>query len=156
MSLSMKSLVAGATLFVAAAAIAQSGVGGAWKGKVQLDESKLPKVTDPKQKEMMNKIIAGVKKMTLHLDLKSNKTFTLKASDVPVPPNGQKPKNDTAEGTWSQKGSVITLKFTKTAGMNPQGGNQPQDLKVLDGGKKLEMIPKTPTGAANGKIIFTR
>jgi hypothetical protein len=146
--------------YVAVVAIASIGVAygqanitGAWVGKVHMDMSKMPKVTDPNQKKMMEGIVNSVKSMRMHLNLKGNKTFSMKVTGIPAGPNAtaKKPADQTAEGTWSQKGSTITLKVTKANGAAPKGQNPPQDLKVV--GKTLELNNAAMPGA---KVVFSR
>lgn len=146
-----KGLVAAAAIASICVAYGQA-ITGAWTGKIQMDMSKLPKVTDPNQKKMLDGLMTSVKAMRMHLNLKSNKTFTLKVTGIPAGPNAtKKPTDQTAEGTWSQKGSTITLKVVKANGAAPKGQNPPQDLKVV--GKTLELNNASMPGA---KVIFSR
>ncbi len=145
---------------VAAVGAAQAqNVTGAWNGKLAMDMSKLPKAADATQQKQMDAIAKMLKGIKVNLALNANKTFTMKVTGMPAMPgaaNGQKaPSGQTAEGTWSQKGSVITLKITKANGTAPKGANPPQDMKILDGGKRMELEPSNSRGMG-GKIIFTR
>lgn len=150
--------VAGAMslLMVSGAALAQN-VTGLWKGSLVVDTSKLPKPKDEAQKKQMDAAMAMVRGIKVSLDMKANKTFVMKVTGLPqmTGADGKKtPEGQTAEGTWTQSGNKLTLKVTKSNGAAPKGENPPQQVLILEGGKKLEL---TPTGGGmGGKVIFVR
>ena len=131
---------------------------GAWKGKLKVDLSKLPKPKDATQQKQMDDVVKMISGIKVDLTMKANKTFTLKVAGLPQAPAGNgkaAPSGQNAEGTWTQKGSVITLKITKSNGAAPKGENPPQTMNVLDGGKRMELEPSNSRGMG-GKIIFSR
>lgn len=140
---------------VASIAVAhgQTKVVGAWTGKIEMRASKAPKLTDPNQKRMMDGLLAQIKALRMRLNLNANKTFTLKVTGAPATPKGsaKSAREQVGEGTWSQKGSVITLKLTKANGAAPKGQNPPRYLNVV--GKTLEMNNPAMQGA---KVVFSR
>lgn len=155
-----KIFVALAAFSIVAVALAQN-VTGAWKGKVQFDMSALPKGQNAEQQKQM---VEAVKKMmgdmTMKLTLNSNKTFTMVVTGLPQMGGATAPKqkDQTAKGTWTQKGNVLTLKMTESNGEKPKGNNDPQTLTVSKDGKTMTMVPKAPGAAQMGKskIVFTR
>ncbi len=132
---------------------------GAWKGKLKVDMSKLPKPKDAAQKKQMDAFIQTmIDSVKVNLTMKANKTFSLKLSGLPQRPGADgkvNPAEQNAEGTWTQKGAVIMLKITKSNGVAPKGENPPQRVNILDGGKRLDLEPEGGRGMG-GKIIFTR
>lgn len=154
-----KMFAALAAFSLIAAASAQN-VTGVWKGKVDFDMSSLPKGQNAEQQKQM---VEAVKKMmgnmTMKLTLNANKTFTMVVTGIPQMggANAPKQKDQTAKGTWTQKGNALTLKITEANGEKPKGDNQPQTLTISKDGKSMTMVPKTP-GAQMGKskIVFTR
>jgi len=95
----------------------------------------------------MAQIMEQIKKMTFKLTMKANKTFKI---DVPPMMGG---KGQTGEGTWSQKGSAITLVTTKQNGQPPKN-SKPQTMTIDSSGKK--MILKAGEGTQKATITFTR
>jgi hypothetical protein len=141
----MKKIVALLVLATAAVgAFAQSPV-GSWNGKLSVDS--MPKAQTPDQQKMVNQIMEQVKKMTFKLNMKANKTFTI---DVPAMMGGKAQK---AEGTWSQKGSAITLVTTKQNGTAPKN-SKPQTMKIDASGKK--MVLNAGEGPRKATITFTK
>lgn len=130
---------------VAVSAIAQNPV-GAWKGKIQMDASSMPKAQNAQQQQMIDKMLAQMKSITLGLNVKANKTFT-----IDVPSVGGQPGMK-GEGTWSQKGNSVTLVTTKQNGKPPKN-SKPQTLK-LESAKK--MVLTNMEGPQKVSIIFTR
>lgn len=154
-----KMFAALAALSMFTVAFAQN-VNGAWKGKVEFDMSTLPKAqNDAQQKQMLEAVKKMMGNMTMKLTLNANKTFSMVVTGLPSMggPQGQAPKDQTAKGTWTQKGNEITLKVTETNGEKPKTENPPQKLTVSKDGKTLTMVPNAP-GAQIGKskVVFTR
>src|SRR5262249_35570637 len=90
----MKKLAALAVLTLATvAAFAQSPV-GSWKGKISVDTSAMPKPQNAQQADMIKKAMDAVSKITLQLNLKGDKTYT-----ISVPPMMGQPAH-TSEGKW--------------------------------------------------------
>lgn len=131
---------------VAVSAIAQNPV-GAWKGKIQMDASSMPKAQNAQQKQLIDKMLAQMKSMTLGLNMKANKTFT-----IDVPSVGGQPGMK-GEGTWSQKGNSVILVTTKQNG-KPPTNSKPQTLKIQPGAKK--MVLTNMEGPQKVSIIFTK
>jgi hypothetical protein len=136
-----------ALMLLTLTAFAQNPV-GAWKGKITVDRSALPKV-DPQQQKMVDQALTQVEKMVIKLNMKSNKTFTMV-----VPPFMGNPGVN-AEGTWSQKGSTITMVTKKANGQAPKSGEKPQPMTITADGKKMTMTPPS-SGMGKTKITFTR
>lgn len=136
-----------ALMLLTLTAFAQNPV-GAWKGKISIDRAALPKVTDPQQKKMMDTALTSVEKMTISLNMKSNKTFTLV-----IPPFMGNPGVN-AEGTWSQKGNTITMVTTKANGQPPKKKDS-QPMVITPDGKKMTMTPSN-NGMGKTKITFKR
>lgn len=135
-----------AAAMVCTAAFAQSPV-GSWKGKVKIDMSAMPKVTDPKQKEMMDKMLAQVQAMTITMNVKANKTFV-----VTIPAAMGQP-GQTSEGTWTQAGNVVTVTTTKRNG-KAAPDKKPQKMTIQHGGKV--MIMNAGDGPQKATITFTK
>lgn len=145
-------------LLVAVGVAQAQNVTGAWNGKLAMDLSKMPKAKDAAQQKQMDAIATMLKSIKVNLNMGANKTFVMKVSGLPQMggANGKKPATgQTAEGTWTQKGNVITLKITKSNGAAPKGANNSQEMKILDGGKRMELEPSNSRGMG-GKIIFIR
>lgn len=144
----MKKLLAlVAVASVAVCAFAQSPV-GSWKGKILMDTSKMPKAANPQQQKAMNEAFAKVKAVTLTLNVKGNKTFT-----ITIPPMMGQPGHN-AEGTWTQKGNTVTMISTKEDG-KPSTKKQPQTMTMDGTGRKMTMVPPNG-GPMNIKIIFSK
>lgn len=147
-----------AAMAVVSMSMAQNVV-GAWKGKMELDMSVVPKGQNAdQQKAMVEMIKKMMGNMTMNLTLNSDKTFTMVVTGLPAnPQTQQKAKEQKAKGKWVQKGSTITLTVTEANGAKPKGENKPQNLTVSKDGKKLILIPNAP-GAQLGKsrVVFTR
>lgn len=145
-SLAMKKIVAMTFLAaITAICIAQSPV-GAWNGKLQIDQSTIPKAQNAEQKKMIDGMIAQVKAATLKLSMKANRTFTILVPSI----GGQKAQN--AEGTWTQKGRTVTLVTTKQNGKAPKE-TRPQKMLMDASGRKMTLVASGPEKV---KIIFTR
>lgn len=153
-----KLLAAVAALSIASISLAQN-VTGAWKGKMDLDMSALPKTQNAEQQKAMVEMVKKMMgNMTMNLTLNANKTFSMVVTGIPQnPQSGQKVKDQTAKGTWSMSAGKITLKVTEANGEKPKGENKPQVLTVAKDGKSLTLVPNTP-GAQLGKskIVFRR
>lgn len=131
---------------VTVSAFAQNPV-GAWKGKVQLEKANLPKAQNAEQQKMIDKMLAQVKSMTLNLNMKANKTFT-----IDVPSMGGQPGMK-GEGTWSQKGNAITLVTTKQNGKPPKT-SKPQTMKIEPGARKMTLTNNE--GGQKVSILFSK
>jgi hypothetical protein len=144
----MKKLLAlVAVASIAVCAFAQSPV-GAWKGKILMDMTKMPKAANAAQQKQMNDAMAKVKAITLNLNMKANKTFT-----ISIPAMMGQPGH-TAEGTWVQSGKKITLTSTKEDGKVPKK-KEPQVLTIEGNGRKMSMVPPTG-GGMDVKIVFSK
>jgi hypothetical protein len=131
---------------VAVCAFAQNPV-GTWKGKIQMDASKLPKAKDATQQKQLDAAMAQVRAITITLSLNANKTYK-----ISVPPMGGQPGH-TGEGTWVQKGKTLTLSAIKEDGKAPKD-KRPQTV-TMDSARKMTMVP--PTGGPMGiKIVFAK
>jgi hypothetical protein len=139
---SLSSLLA----FSVAAAFAQSAV-GAWNGKLQLDTSQMPKAKTAEQQKMIDKALAQVRALTLKLNLKADKTFT-----VSVPPIMGQPTH-TASGTWTQKGRTVTMITLKEDGKPPKD-KKPQSMTIDPSGKKMVLV--AGDGPRAQKVVFTK
>lgn len=135
------------------------GVVGAWKGKMDLDTSALPKGQNPEQQKAMVEMVKKMMgNMSMNLTLNADKTFTMVVTGLPAnPQTQQKGQDQKAKGKWVQKGNTITLTVTEANGQKPKGENKPQSLTVSKDGKTLTLVPNAP-GAQLGrsKIVFTR
>lgn len=158
MKIAPKMLAAVAALMIASLSMAQN-VTGLWKGKMDLDMSALPKTQNAdQQKQMLEMVKKMMGNMTMKLTLNANKSFSMVVTGLPAnPQTQQKPKDQTAKGTWSLAGNKLTLKVTEANGEKPKGDNKPQVLTVSKDGKMMTLVPNTP-GASMGKskIVFTR
>lgn len=134
---------------VVAALLLAAPITGTWKGKVLVDASKLPKLTNPEQQKKLAEAMSQVAKMRINLNLNVNKTFKAQATGVPGKPG----QPQTTEGTWKQEGDVIWLTSTKDNN-GPAKDKKPQKVQVLESGKKLKLVPG-PEGQGI-TIIFTR
>ena len=137
-------------VFVAAlaASVLAVGVVGKWKGKINIDASKLPKAANPQQQQAMQTGLAGVKKAELTLDLKANKTYTADAKNLPG-----KTGVERNEGTWKQEGNTLWLTTNKTNG-KPVADKKPQKFLIKDGGRKIVLAQEGMPPFLS--IIFTR
>jgi len=146
--LNIKRILATAAMVatLVSATLAASPV-GSWVGKLQIDKMPaLPKTATAAQKKQMQTMIDQLKKYRINLAINSNKSFVVTAPAMAMIP-AQK-----AEGTWTLKGTKLTLKTTKENGKAPVGPNaKPQDFTYSADGKTISMA--TP---GMGKIVFTR
>ena len=94
------------------------------------------------QKAMVEQQLGTVRNIVLLLDLKSNKTYTLKVTGAPQQPKGDQGDN----GSWTQSGNTITFKSAKNK------TEKAQTIKVAPNGKSMTLI--APGG--QGKVVFTR
>lgn len=124
---------------------------GSWVGKIVLDKAPaIPKDATPEQKKMMTSMIEMMKKMQFTLKVNKDKTFT-----ITTPPMMGQPANK-GEGTWTQKGSTVTIKMTKDNGKPVTGPKaNSRDLTLSADGKKLTLSSKGQ-GQGQGKLVFTR
>jgi hypothetical protein len=150
MKISSRFLVLGALVATFAFALAQN-VTGAWKGRIDIDMSKLPAAKNEEGKKMMEQVKTMLGKMKITLTLNANKTYSMKATGLP---NAM--KDQTSEGTWKQRGKSVTLTPTKENGKKPTGESaKPVTLTVSADGKKMSMA--VPGGAGmGGSLVFTR
>lgn len=149
--MNMKSSIALAFGICSITSAMASGVTGVWKGHVAIDMAKINAAkskTDPKQKQMVEKMTAMVRKMQFNLTLQPSKTFTMVLT-------GQTPgKAHTGSGTWNQQGNIITINLKVNDGKPASGASaQPQNLVLSKDGKSLTLSPK---GTMGGKIVFVR
>ncbi|MGV3617128.1 MAG: hypothetical protein ACO1SV_17510 [Fimbriimonas sp.] len=133
-------LVVGASL-----SVAQSPT-GAWKGKLKIQFPPIPANAPAEQKAQFAKMKANLDKAVFNLTLNGNKTWKIKATGVPMGPNG-----DSQEGTWTQTGKKITLK-AKPSAKNPNFTPPPQDAVLSADGKTLTIT--IPQG--RGSLVFKR
>lgn len=142
--------LAAAVLVVSAVAYAAGAV-GKWNGKLDIKlPANMPKM-EASQKQMMDNMLAEARKMRVALELKSNNTFVLKASNIPGPN-----KTATSEGTWKQTGSNIVITAKKEDGKAVTGEKaKPQTMILSKDGKTMTLsLPGGMGGSA--KIVFTR
>ena len=133
-------LVVGASL-----SLAQSPV-GAWKGKLNIKLPAPKPDATAQQKAEYAKAKAQLAKAVFNLSLKANKTWSLKASGVPMGPNGGE-----QTGTWALNGKTVTL----TGNPNPKNPNftpPPQNANLSADGKTLTIT--IPGGM--GSLVFKR
>jgi hypothetical protein len=127
-------------------ALAQNPV-GKWKGSLKIDRAGIPKAQSPEQDKAVKQMLAQVESARFSLDMKGNKTFTV---DVPSM-MGQPAQR--SEGTWSQKGNVITMVTTKQNGKAPKN-SQPQSMKIDSNGKKMVLV--AGNGPQKATITFVK
>lgn len=128
-------------LALAAGAASAASPVGSWTGKFTLQGMPpLPSNLPPQQKAMIQQSMAMATKIRLKLTVKADKTFSIKYMGTP---NSEKqpPHN----GTWSQKGNVVT-----TVSKTVQG--PPQQLVLSPDGKTMTLV--LPNN--RGKLVFTR
>jgi hypothetical protein len=131
---------------LATAALAQNPV-GKWNGRMEVDQKKMS-AQSPEAKKMMEQLVEMMGKMRFALELKADKTFTIKVTGVD--PSGKK-QEENVSGTWTQSGAVLTLTDKpKTANQKPQ----PQKLTLSKDGKKLTLSP--PGAGEEIQLVFTR
>jgi hypothetical protein len=132
-----KLAVAAATIsLLAGSAFAGPNVVGAWKGKIKIDMSKLPKAANPQMQAMMQKQLAMVKAASLYIDLQKNGSYTAGTKGM-----GQDEKKDS--GTWKVSGSSLTLTSSKEK-------SQSHAFKLSKDGKTFS------TEVPGGSVVFTR
>jgi hypothetical protein len=133
-------LVVTALAVLATVSLAAQNPVGTWKGKVLLDTSKMPKMTNPDQKKMMDKMLATTRAMVITIVMKSDKTYVATMTGGPnTPPEG---------GTWSVKGNTVTMTSKKK-------GGQSQPFTLSADGKTMSMSLPAMMGAT-GKIVLKR
>lgn len=146
-----KAFVVASIAVLSVLASAQS-VTGQWKGKLILDPGTMAKMKQLGQKTYEG-ALKSIQEMKFVLNLNSAKTFKIEIAGG-MGKSGPR----TAEGTWKQKGSAITLHVTKSDGKAPTGRNPDQTLKVSKDGKTLSMEPVGGgmPGQPSPKVVFTR
>lgn len=122
-----------------------ANVVGVWNGKIQFDMAKIMKNAKPDQKQLIQKGLAGAKKVKIVLTLKADRSF------ITTVTGSMAGQNTSSEGKWMQSGKTVTLTTTKRAG-KPVGKTQSQVLSVAPNGKMMFM----PLPGGNGKIVFSR
>lgn len=136
---------------VVAAVVYAAGAAGKWTGKLEVKlPANMPKM-DASQKQMMDKILVEARKMRVALELKSNNTYLLTATNIP----GQQ-KSATSEGTWKQTGNNVVITAKKEDGKAVSGEKaKPQTMVLSKDGKTMTLtLPGGMGGSA--KIVFTR
>lgn len=124
------------TAALAVTCFAASNVLGTWKGHVIFDKAKLPKSANPAQQKQMEAGLAQAAKMVITLKLTADHKFTARVDGVQT-------KDRSDGGTWTLKGSALTLTSNKD--------KQKQVFTVAKNGKSL-----TATTTPFVKIVFTR
>lgn len=124
------------TAALAVTCLAASNVLGTWKGHVVFDKAKLPKSANPAQQKQMEASLAQAAKMVITLKLTADHKFTARVDGVQT-------KDRTDGGTWSLKGSALTLTSNKD--------KQKQVFTIAKNGKSF-----TASQAPFVKIVFTR
>lgn len=130
-------LVVGASL-----SLAQNPVGN-WKGKLNIKFPPIPANATPQQKAQFTEMKGKIAKAVITLTLSGNKTWSLKATGLPMSPNGGE------KGTWTQAGKTITMKTTPKPG-GPVA--PPQTATLSADGKTMTVL--IPNGM--GSIVFKK
>jgi hypothetical protein len=140
---SMRVFIAGAlALSIVATAVAAPTPVGKWNGKVSIPTPPESANATPEQKAMINKMLDGVRKMVIKLEIKANNTYTLTAPSSPMDPS----KVSTNPGKWTLKGNVVTLKDEKNT------TSPAQEFVLSKDGKTMTADIKQ----GNVKVTFTR
>jgi len=138
----MRVFIAGViALTVVATAVAAPTPVGKWNGKVSVPTPPASASATPEQKAMINKMLDGVRKMVIKLDVKANNTYTI-TSPTPMDPS----KSTTSPGKWTLKGNVVTLKDDKNTTAPAQEFILSKDGKTMTADIKQ----------GNVKVTFTR
>jgi len=139
-------------MFLLNAAAAQSVV-GTWHGRFSVDTSKLPKVTDLKQKQLLSD---GLKRMhttlgraVMTLTLKGDKTYRFVGENLPGPN-----KSSHTEGTYAQVGNTLTLTTKKENGKPPKGEALKPHKLTVEGSHLVRKLEGA--GQVRISIIFGR
>lgn len=128
-------LVSLALVAASYSAFGQADLIGTWKGKSQIDTSKMPKAKDAEQQKKINEFLAQLKKLSITLNLKKGGLYTVNIANAPGPQ-----PNQSEEGTWKvQKDQLITT-ATKENGKAPRPNNKPQTLTIDKAHKHLTMV----------------
>ncbi len=152
----LRALSIAATLALCVVSLA-ANVTGKWKGKVLVDDSKLPKAKSPEQQKQRDLMVKVIKGTQFSLNLKGDKTWTLDVTISAKGPNG-KPlsQHHTVDGTWKMDGANVQLTEIHQDGQ-PSKDRTPETLTPINGGRALRMMPpkgKSPEFMTG--IIFTR
>jgi hypothetical protein len=119
---------------------------GSWKGKLNIKFPPPPANATAQQKEGMEKMKAQIAKAVIVLKVNKDKTFSMKASNMPGSPDTEQ------KGNWSQSGAKITFKDSKQQKM-PNGQTPPPQTGTLSkDGKTLTF--QIPNGM--GTLIFKK
>jgi hypothetical protein len=105
-------------------AAASGPISGVWHGHITIDTSKLPPMTDPTQKQMVQAQIKAASQVKVTLTLKGDKTFSVVTTGGP---KAQPPTN----GTYTATATSVTIK--------PSGKTKTQSFTVSKDGKTLSM-----------------
>lgn len=133
--------------------VSEDAVVGKWKGEVKMPESAKD---DPMAK--MGEAFMGM--MSMDLDLKADKTFTLTMVFIPI------------AGDWSMSGNVVTLtpktvmgmtkeevaKQQEKEGKKPEAGmDKPMRLEVQPDGKSMKALDQLGGEKDSpGEFVFTK
>jgi hypothetical protein len=138
----MRVFIAGAiALSIVTTAVAGPSPVGKWNGKVTVPTPPASANATPEQKAMINKMLDGVRKMVIKLDVKANNTYTI-TSPTPMDPT----KVTTSPGKWTMKGNIVTLKDDKNT------SSPAQEFVLSKDGKTMSADIKQ----GNVKVTFTR
>jgi hypothetical protein len=113
---------------------------GKWKGKVSINP-KLPPNLTAEQKKQVDAQLAMIRQMTIEMDVKRDKTYTVKTVGGP---QANKPET----GKWSANGNKV--KFTSPR--NAEG----QEMVLSSDKKTMTATIPSPQGQPPVKIVFTR
>ncbi|MBS1719755.1 MAG: hypothetical protein JST35_04820 [Armatimonadetes bacterium] len=143
--LNTRALCGALLIAVTASSFAQPSVVGNWTGKISADLSKMPAPKNAEQKQQMEMAKQMLAKARLMLNLKGDKTFTVKGSGMP---GGQ---NMDASGTYVVKGTKVIL-TTKITNGKPSKQSTPLTLE-MKGGK---LVSSQNQGPMNISIVFSK
>lgn len=133
-------LVAAVSVVAVSSAFAAPSPVGKWDGKVSVAPPKLPANVTAEQRKMVDQQMAMIKKMTIQMNVKADKTYTVTTVGGP-----QAPKPET--GKWSIKGANVTF----TSPRNAKG-----QVMVLSSNNRTMTATIAQPGQPPVKITFTK
>jgi hypothetical protein len=131
-------------LAVSGSALGSASLAGVWRGKIKVDRSKIPPLSDPQMKKTFETQMSMISKMSISLNLKKNGTFAMQVMGIAAP--GAKPSGSQT-GKWSVKGTSLTLAISASAA----SGGSSKVFAVAKNGKSFSTDVYTGTS-----IVFTR
>src|SRR5579862_2332039 len=143
----LKLIAAGIGLASLSAQALAINMAGVWKGKLQVDISKMSSAIPADQQAGIRKGVEQSKSVLITATLNANGTYTVSYTGLK-----QKKGNRTETGTWKQVGSSVLM---TPAAAQPNGKPRTQTLIVSTDGKTMVLQLPAKMGIVS-RMVFHR